>query len=230
MATLIIGDDHQVFADALGTVLGQQGFTVLDIELTLAGTIAAVGALHPDLCLIDRHFADGEGTRAVAQLRTIGDATKVIVLTADHDPAGMILAMAAGAVGYVHKTRGLAALVGAIRRAYSGDIVVALPSDGASRSRGDMDAVRLASFLTARERQCLALLAEGLGTTAMARRLGISATTVRTHVQAVLSKLGVHSRLEAASLAVRHALVEDLEFPARQAIPGEDRQVPLLPG
>jgi two-component system nitrate/nitrite response regulator NarL len=215
MATLVIGDDHQVFADALGTVLGQQGFTVLDIELTLAGTIAAVAALHPDLCLIDRHFADGEGTRAVAQLRSIGEDTKVIVLTADQDPAGMILAMAAGAVGYVHKTRGLPALVGAIRRAYSGDIVVALPAGSASRSRGDMDAVRLASFLTTRERQCLALLAEGLGTTAMARRLGISATTVRTHVQAVLSKLGVHSRLEAASLAVRHALVEDLELPAR---------------
>jgi DNA-binding NarL/FixJ family response regulator len=212
MATLVIGDDHQVFADALGTVLGQQGFTVLDVELTLAGTIAAVGALHPDLCLIDRHFTDGEGTRAVSRLRTIGEATKVIVLTADHDPAGMILAMAAGAVGYVHKTRGLPALVGAIRRAYAGDIVVALPSGETARPRGDMDAVRLASFLTTRERQCLALLAEGQGTTAMAHRLGISATTVRTHVQAVLNKLGVHSRLEAASLAVRHALVEDLDL------------------
>lgn len=221
MATLVIGDDHRVFADALGTVLGQQGFTVLDIELTLAGTIAAVATLRPDLCLIDRHFTDGEGTRAVGRLRTAGEATKVIVLTADQDPAGMILAMAAGAAGYVHKTQGLAALVGAIRRAYSGDIVVALPSGATSRSRGDMDAVRLASFLTARERQCLALLAEGLGTTAMARRLGISATTVRTHVQAVLSKLGVHSRLEAASLAVRHALVEAPELPARRAIPGE---------
>lgn len=221
MATLVIGDDHQVFADALGTVLAQQGFTVLDIELTLAGTIAAVRALRPDLCLIDRHFTDGEGTRAVAQLRAIREATKVIVLTADQDPAGMVLAMAAGAAGYVHKTRGLAALVGAIRRAYSGDVVVALPSDATSRSRGEMDAVRLASFLTARERQCLALLAEGLGTTAMARRLGISATTVRTHVQAVLSKLGVHSRLEAASLAVRHALVDDVGLPSQQAFLGE---------
>ena len=161
------------------------------------------------------------GTRAIDRLRTIGEATKVIVLTADQDPAGMVLAMAAGAAGYVHKTRGLAALVCAIRRAYSGDVVVALPSDAMSRSRGDMDAIRLASFLTTRERQCLALLAEGLGTTAMARRLGISATTVRTHVQAVLSKLGVHSRLEAASLAVRHALVDDVGLPSQQAILGE---------
>lgn len=56
------------------------------------------------------------------------------------------------------------------------------------------------------------MLVEGLGTTAMARRLGVSATTVRTHVQLLLTKLGVHSRLEAASLAVRHGLQDPGQF------------------
>jgi DNA-binding CsgD family transcriptional regulator len=69
---------------------------------------------------------------------------------------------------------------------------------------------RLAAYLTIRERECLRLLVEGLGTAQMAVRLGVSPATVRTHVQSLLTKLGVHSRLEAASLAVRHRLLEDL--------------------
>ena len=69
---------------------------------------------------------------------------------------------------------------------------------------------RLAAYLTIRERQCLGLLVEGLDTAQMAVRLGVSPATVRTHVQSLLTKLGVHSRLEAASLAVRHRLLEDL--------------------
>jgi DNA-binding NarL/FixJ family response regulator len=215
MATIVIGDDHRLFADALGTVLTQQGFTVLAVEPALAATIAAVALTHPDLCLLDRHFADGEGTRAIADVRRAGGgATKVIMLTADHDPEGMGFAMASGAAGYVHKSCGLAALVAAIRRAYAGDQVELLsPPPGRRAPLGrDMDAVRLASFLTQRERQCLALLADGYGTAAMAQRLGVSAATVRTHVQAVLTKLGVHSRLQAASLAVQNSLVDSADL------------------
>src|SRR5207248_2548028 len=148
-------------------VLVQQGFTVLAIRPTLAATIAAVAQTRPDLCLLDRHFTDGEGTRAIGEvLRAGGGVTKVIMLTADHDPEGMGFAIASGAAGYVHKSCGLAALVAAIRRAYAGD-PLELPSPPLghrARPGRDMDAVRLASFLTQRERQCLALLADGLGT------------------------------------------------------------------
>ena len=68
---------------------------------------------------------------------------------------------------------------------------------------------RLAEFLTTRERQCLQLLVDGQDTAQMAQQLGVSPATVRTHVQSLLTKLGVHSRLEAASLAVRYRLLED---------------------
>jgi two-component system nitrate/nitrite response regulator NarL len=67
----------------------------------------------------------------------------------------------------------------------------------------------LAAHLTGREWECLELLVEGLDTTTMARRLGVSRTTIRTHVQALLTKLGVHSRLEAASFAVRNRLLAE---------------------
>ena len=223
MPTLVIGDDHTLFADALSTVLAQQGFDVLDIAHTFNRTVAVVGRLQPDVCLIDRHFTDGDSTRLIARLVIACPTTKIVVLTADRDPQGMLHAMSAGATGYVHKSQGLATLFGAIRRAYAGDTVVELPSATPARTGRDMDVIRLAAYLTGRERQCLALLAEGLSTVAMARRLGVSATTVRSHVQAVLTKLGVHSRLQAASLAVRHSLLDDVGLAAPREGPDAGR-------
>jgi two-component system, NarL family, nitrate/nitrite response regulator NarL len=69
------------------------------------------------------------------------------------------------------------------------------------------DIRRLATYLTPRERECLAMLVDGLDTEAMSRRLGISSATIRSHVQSMLTKLNVHSRGEAATLAVRHRLL-----------------------
>jgi DNA-binding CsgD family transcriptional regulator len=87
-----------------------------------------------------------------------------------------------------------------------GEVVVNVPSRPARRLSRPDQAEGLAALLTCRERQCLLMLVEGLDTAAMVARLGVSRTTVRTHLQAVLTKLGVHSRLEAASFAVRYGL------------------------
>ena len=152
----------------------------------VAGTVAAllqrVRAVRPDVCVVDRHFTDGDA---------------------------VVRALESGAAGYVHKSRGVTALATAIHRVAHGEVVVDLPSwRGPKRSPAAADAFRLATYLTKRERECLEMLVEGLGTAAMACRLGVSGTTVRTHVQSLLTKLGVHSRLEAASLAVRHGLLD----------------------
>jgi DNA-binding CsgD family transcriptional regulator len=116
----------------------------------------------------------------------------------------------AGASGYLHKTRGVSALTRAIDRVQRGEVVVDVPKPGPARppARQD-DAHRLAAFLTVRERECLELLVEGLDTAGIAAKLGVSAATVRTHVQSLMTKLGVHSRLEAASYAVRYRLLEE---------------------
>jgi len=141
----------------------------------------------------------------------------VLVLSADPDTEGILEALRAGSSGYVHKNRGVSALTAAIDRALQGEVVVDVPKDnGYRRSRERDHARRLAAFLTEREWQCLELLVEGTSTAAMAISLGISRATVRTHVQAVLLKLGVHSRLEAAAYAVRYGLVDGAQ-PARVA-------------
>ena len=206
MINLVLADDHAVFVDALRTVLTQRGFEVSAVAGTVALLLQRVQATRPDVCVVDRHFTDGDAIDHIAAV--VGTGVKVVVLTADGDGDTVLRALDSGATGYVHKSCGVAALAAAIHRVALGEVVVDLPSPvRPKRSPAAADAFRLATYLTKRERECLTMLVEGLGTAAMTRRLGVSATTVRTHVQSLLTKLGVHSRLEAASLAVRHGLL-----------------------
>ncbi len=217
MTGLVIGDDHSVFLDAMSAVLVQRGYEVT-VARSVPDTIETVRRTQPDVCLIDRHFAGDNGIMAISPMLAASSRTKVLVLSADPDTEGIRQALHAGASGYLHKTRGVSALTRAIDRVQRGEVVVDVPKPAARArppARQD-DAHRLAAFLTARERECLQLLVEGLDTAGIATKLGVSPATVRTHVQSLMTKLGVHSRLEAASYAVRYRLLEDevLRFPS----------------
>jgi two-component system, NarL family, nitrate/nitrite response regulator NarL len=212
---VVVGDDHAVFVDALCAVLAQQGCVVAKAT-TVADTVDAVRRHQPDICLIDHHFREGEdseGCAGIAAIPSLADAcarTKVLILSADGDSDVIMQAMRAGAGGFVHKTRGVSVLRRAIERVLRGEVVVEAPAGGSvqphlARRR---DALRLAAYLTAREWQCLELLVEGQDTAGIVAALGVSAATVRTHVQSLLIKLGVHSRLEAAAFAVQHGLLD----------------------
>jgi two-component system, NarL family, nitrate/nitrite response regulator NarL len=211
---VVLADDHVVFVEALAAALERHGFTVRAVAFSAAQVIRVVHRVRPMVCLLDRHFTDGDGVDVVARLRVASPATKVVLLSADRDPDGVTRAFAAGAAAYLHKSRTLAALTNAIGRILRDEVVTDLPAV-APRAVPGVTARRLADHLTEREWDCLALLVDGLDTTAMAARLGVSRATVRTHVQALLTKLGVHSRLEAASFAVRHRLLDDGSVRAR---------------
>jgi two-component system, NarL family, nitrate/nitrite response regulator NarL len=207
--SLVVGDDHVVFLDALAAVLAQRDYAIT-IAGSLQDTVDAVAKSQPDLCLVDRHFAGDDSIDAIGRMIAASPGTKVLMLSADPDTEGIVAALSAGASGYLHKTRGVTALTAAIERVLRGEVVVDVPrSTGRPRPADHDDALRLAAHLTARERECLALLVEGLDTAAIARKLTVSRTTVRTHVQSILTKLGVHSRLEAASFAVRYHLLDE---------------------
>lgn len=205
---VVLGDDHPLFADALAAVLGGHGFRMRAVVHRAADLVPAVAEHRPRVCVVDRHFADGDGIDELPRLRAASPSTRVVLLTADRDPDTARLALDAGASGYLCKTAGVSALVSMIARVAGGEVVADLPAERAPAvSAEQAQAQRLAGYLTPRERDCLVMMVGGLGTAATAERLGVSATTVRTYVQAVLTKLGVHSRLEAASYAVRHGLV-----------------------
>ncbi len=208
MARLVLGDDHVVFLDALSTVLGQSGYGVGGVARSPAEMVALVGREQPDVCLIDRNAALDDDGQTIGRVLAASEGTSVVVLSANPSSEAVGRALEAGASGYLHQSRGIGALVAALERVLRGEIVVDVPETAppARRSAEPNQALRLAAHLTSRERECLLMLVEGLDTAAMVGRLGVSRTTVRTHLQAVLTKLGVHSRLEAASFAVRHRL------------------------
>ena len=207
VARLVLGDDHVVFLDALSTVLGQHGYAVSAVARSAAEMIALVRRDRPDACLIDRNTPLEDDARTIGQVLAASEGTNVVVLGASAGPEAVSRALDAGASGYLHQSRGVGALVSALERVLCGEVVVDVPQASAPRRTAEPNqALRLAGHLTGRERECLMMLVEGLDTAAMVDRLGVSRTTVRTHLQAVLTKLGVHSRLEAASFAVRHRL------------------------
>jgi two-component system nitrate/nitrite response regulator NarL len=110
--------------------------------------------------------------------------------------------------GYVTKDASVAQFVNSVRSVIDGHLVVPHRLGPAARGDREDHAALLAGQLTPRERQVLALLVEGADGRTVAKRLAISRNTVRTHVQSILSKLQVHSRLEAATFAVRHKIVD----------------------
>ena len=207
MARLVLGDDHVVFLDALSTVLSQHGYAVSGVARNAAEMVALVRRDRPDACLIDRNAPQDDDAQTIGQVLAASAGTSVVVLGAGAGREAVGRALDAGASGYLHQSRGVGALICALERVLRGEVVVDVPQIPVPRRSAEPDqALRLAGHLTSRERECLMMLVEGLDTAAMVERLGVSRTTVRTHLQSVLTKLGVHSRLEAASFAVRHRL------------------------
>jgi two-component system, NarL family, nitrate/nitrite response regulator NarL len=214
---LVVGGRGTLLTDLLEPTLVAHGHTVAVGPPTRAGLVPIVATIRPGAVIAD-HLGDTDRdvARFVRALREAGEGrTAVVVLTSDGHRASVDAALAAGARAYLHRSHGVESLLRALRRVQSGEVMVTAP-----RAQHDQDpegarARRLVSLLTERELECLSLLVDGVSTHDMERRLGIATLTVRSHVQSMLSKLGVHSRLEAASLAVRHDLLRGRALPSR---------------
>ena len=199
---VVLVDDHEMVAESFRRVLASQ----LDIEViatvgTVASALDAVTALVPDVVLMDYLLPDGNGVTAARDILARFPDMKVILLTGSDAPAALPGAIEAGCAGYLEKTSALDALAGAVRAAAVGQIVLSVADLRTVASGQGVEA------LTRREREVLGLLAEGCGNKEIAARLGLRLNTVRNHVQNVLVKLGVHSKLEAVSAATRRGLV-----------------------
>lgn len=209
--TILIVDDHRLFADVVASALEQMGARIVGPVGNAADAVVAVATERPDVVLLDLSLPDGGGIDAGRTIVEANPDTIVLALSASTDPRAVTEAMKAGFRGFVPKDAPLATVVEAIRTALGGRSVV-IPTSRtkpvSGSTRGEVSATLLASGLTTREREVLELLVAGLGSRAIAEKLQISMNTVRTHVQSVLTKLQVHSRLEAAAFAVRHELVE----------------------
>jgi DNA-binding NarL/FixJ family response regulator len=163
-----------------------------------------------DLVLVDLDRDALDGLETVRLIREGNGSARVLCVSEARAPEAAAGALAAGAVGMIRPDSGGSATLSALRRALAGELVlpaVHLPNlvDRLRTSRELSDAERL-GCLTGREREILRLLADGGATAEIATALGISPMTVQSHVKNILSKLGVHSKVEAVTLAWRTGL------------------------
>jgi DNA-binding NarL/FixJ family response regulator len=195
--SVLIVDDHPVVRQGLRALLEVQD------DMTVAGeagdgpaAISLAESLRPDIVLLDLKLPGMDGMAVLRPLRAAG--LRVLVLTSATEPSAAAAAVRAGAAGVVYKDIDPAALVRAIRSVHDGNVLLA-PEAVGSLVRGSR-----ADTLTAREREVLAGIADGKSNREIARLLRVSEKTVKAHVSAVLAKLGVQDRTQAAVYAVRH--------------------------
>lgn len=205
---VLIADDHPVVRQGLRTYLELQP----DIEVAgeAGGGIEAAAQaerLAPDVVLLDMVMPLGDGLEALRRIRAGAGAPRVVVLTSFPADERVVEAMRAGAAGYLLKDAQPSELLAAIRTAHAGG--APLHPDAAARLVGELRRPQAqAPDLTSRERDVLTLVARGLANKAIAQRLSLSEKTVKAHVSAILRKLDVTDRTQAALRAVRERLVD----------------------
>jgi DNA-binding NarL/FixJ family response regulator len=200
-------DDHAVVRQGLRAFLElQDDLSVVGEAAGGAEAVRAVPDARPDVILMDLVMPEGDGITAIRELTAAFPAGRVLVLTSFSEDPHVYAALDAGAAGYLLKDVDPATLAGAIRDVHQGR--PALHPEIASRLMRMSAPPRPRDF-TPRERDVLRLVVEGLANKQVARRLGITEKTVKTHVSNILQKLGAADRTQAAVLAVRNRLVEE---------------------
>jgi two-component system nitrate/nitrite response regulator NarL len=214
--TLIV-DDQRLFAEVLRASLEDIGLDLLAPASDGAEAMIALRTHAPELVLIDLGLPDINGLELGSRMLTERPLLKVVAMTALPDTDTITESIRLGFSGYLTKETSLPQFMASVRSVIDGQVVVARRPVQRLTLADDGEAFLLQQ-LTRRERDVLALLMEGAGAADIASRLSVSRNTVRTHVQNILMKLQVHTRLQAVAFASRHPRVlrshgADLKFP-----------------
>jgi two-component system NarL family response regulator len=214
---VLLADGQSLFREAMRVVLETQS------DLAVVGeasdgmqAVAEAERTEPDLALVDAQLPNGDGIRATSMIAERVPGCRILVLSDQADERTLISSLEAGATGFVTKGSEIGQLIDTARRVHAGETTIPPHMLGALlarliRNKREHDsAIRRLGQLTRREREVLALLAQGADNAGIAQPLVISPETARTHVQNVLTKLGVHSRLEAAAFVVQNGLMDEL--------------------
>ncbi|MEU1378361.1 response regulator transcription factor [Streptomyces triculaminicus] len=206
---VLLVDDHQVVRRGLRTFLEVQD----DIEVVGEAANGAEGVeraeeLRPDVVLMDVKMPGMDGIEALRKLRELGNPARVLIVTSFTEQRTVVPALRAGAAGYVYKDVDPDALAGAIRSVHAGHVLLQSEVAGALLSQDETGngGQGRGGALTDREREVLALIADGRSNREIARALVLSEKTVKTHVSNILMKLDLADRTQAALWAVRHGI------------------------
>jgi DNA-binding NarL/FixJ family response regulator len=213
---LLICDDHKILTDALAMVVERDPSLAM-LSAPVHAPEAAIElcrAHRPDVVLMDIMFKGPmNGIEATRAIKEASPATKVVIMTAHDDERLLVEAVEAGASGFLVKDEAAQEVLGAAKAAAEGEVLIdpatltRLLQQVSQKREADRAALARLKQLTERELEVIQQLAQGMRNDDIATKLFISPQTVQTHVRNVLAKLGVHSKLEAVALAVKHGAI-----------------------
>lgn len=211
---VLLVDDHTLFRSGLETLLERHAIDVVAATGDGREGMQLALEIDPDIVLLDMRMPDMNGLEVLRALRSAGMKTPIVMLTTSNEERDLVECLRNGAQGYLLKDMEPDELVAALRDIQAGRTVVAPELAGVLARVVQGESIETErqdtpfSELTPRELEILCLLAEGQSNKVIARNLGISDGTVKLHVKAVLRKLNVHSRVEAAVMAVEKNLCQ----------------------
>jgi DNA-binding NarL/FixJ family response regulator len=210
---VLLADDHRAFVDALTLCLRDQpGLEIVASAVSADEALVAASARRPDVVLVDIDLAGVDGVQVGATIKEDAPDVRLVALTGSDDVPTVARALRAGFAGWVAKDVSVSQLVEAIRAVCRGETWV--PGSVLSSAlthifheeRDHLETQAVLSVLTVRESDVLSRMTSGAGRKEIAAQLSISENTVRTHMQSILAKLGVHSSLAAVAIARRAGL------------------------
>ncbi|HKO34738.1 MAG TPA: response regulator transcription factor [Candidatus Limnocylindria bacterium] len=204
---VMLVDDHALVRSAVRQALAAEDLEIVGEAASADEALLLAPQLAPDVLLLDINLPGTDGLRLLRELAPRLPATRIVMLTVSNDRRDLVDAVRSGAAGYLTKDLSPEALQRAVRGIRSGDLAMSrsMAADviqhlaaTTNRSTASSGTEEMAG-ISAREREVLALLAQGLTDREIGERLGISPRTVETHVGSLLSKLGVRNRAQAAA-------------------------------
>lgn len=227
---VLLADERALFRESVRVALERES----DIQVVAQArdgleAMAEAERTRPDVAVLDVALPTCDGIGATRLLADALPDCRILVLAPSEDLNTLVLALESGASGFLTKDRPLVELIAATRAIHAQEMVVPPTMFGGllrrllDQRREQGEALRRVSRLTRREREVLSLLAQGADNKRIAQRLVISPETARTHIQRVLSRLGVHSRLEAAMFVTRTGILKDLDVADPLARPSVER-------
>jgi two-component system, NarL family, nitrate/nitrite response regulator NarL len=205
---VIIVENHQLVSESLGLLLdGQIDMQVVGKATSVAGASALPRHLAPHVVVMDFHLDDGTGHDAAIAMRETYPNVRFVFLSRDDSDDARLAAVEAGASAYLHKSTPASEVIRAVRDVARGASLISPAMVARLVSRG-RDREHLRESLSPRELEVLRLLAEGVATREIARQLGISYATVRSHVRSISHKLGARSMVNAVVAARELDLVK----------------------
>jgi DNA-binding NarL/FixJ family response regulator len=213
---ILIADDHPMVREGLQSMLSGVGFEVVGEAATGREALELATKLKPSIVLMDVRMPDLDGLEATRLLHNQQPGLPIIIVTTYENPAYMAKAVAAGAAGYILKGSSRDELLHAVTAAAEGGMLwdrslmqqVVRKTVQALPAVASQEDAELVEPLTTRESEILALIAQGMNNREISEILSVTVSTVKTHIEHILSKLKVSDRVQAAVWAVRHGYIE----------------------